>query len=124
MSGKPLPQWAQEALETGEDLAALELLGLLEEVAWHLGALPEDSYTFPQPHSERLYGEPRPLAQVIEEIRKRSEALPQMPEKPGDYAETLTTLGLIAEDLATSEEARKTLSKLNESLRAIIERGL
>lgn len=121
MSGKPLPRWAQESLETGEDLAALELLGLLEEVAWHFGALPEDSYTFPQPHSQAHLGEPRPLAEVIEEVRKRSEALLQMPEKPGDYAETLATLGTLAEDLATSEQTRKTLSKLNESLRAIIE---
>jgi hypothetical protein len=68
-----------------------------------------------------VYGEPRPLAQVIEEIRKRSEALLKKPEKPGDYAEVLTTLGLVAEDLATSEEVRKTLSKLNGSLRAILD---
>jgi hypothetical protein len=90
-------------------------------VAWHFGALPEDSYTFPQPHSEEVYGAPRPLAKVIEEVRKRSEALLQMPEKRGDYAEMLTTLGLLAEDLANSEEARKTISKLNESLRAILD---
>jgi hypothetical protein len=136
MSEKALPKGISEALESGEERAALELLGLVEEVAWHLGALPEGEYTFPQPYSayyadvaalrgKRPDGaspnDPLPLAQLIEEIENRSLGLLPRPEQPSDYAETLTTLGIVAETLAASEEARKVISKLNGSLRAILD---
>lgn len=120
---KPLPPGVSEALESGEDLAALELLGLLEEIAWHFGALDEEEQTFAQPYSsaetDRL--EPLPLVEIIEEVARRAAALPEMPDKPSDYADTLTSLGILAERLAASEEALRALRLLNGSLREILD---
>ena len=137
MSAKSDPEPLSKAeLARRRELAALELLALLGEVAWHFGALPKGSDTSSQPRSAQVFGKPRPLVWVIQEVRRRSRSIHLLREKQAELnhsryekdltsigAEALTSLGLLAVDLATSEEVRRAHLKLNESLRAILEAG-
>lgn len=123
-----LPKWASEAARSGEELAALELLGLLEEIAYHLGIEPSQGFTFAQPYSteEDFPDRPalvraRPFVEIVAEVARRAETLPGYPEEPGDLAEILTTLGILAEEIAAAEEERETFSTLTASLHRIIE---